>query len=197
MWIFPLLFLLSLFPYHVHSWYPGLDRHLCAPRSHMKAKSKLKKISDLKIKVLNTEYERAWGLMRRKRLSKNEGVLLDYRDEAPRRVWAFNCFIDLDIVFLNKSCRVIKLDSLRARPQLFSDLGPINSFDDLKKVPQDHPAIIFFTKTAAHCEKNCRYVLEMPKSWVQIHHIKIGDQFLWSNELGENTKQILCITIMH
>lgn len=55
---------------------------------------------------------RARGLMGRESLSKNEGMLFVFGDEAPRSFWMMNTLIPLDIVFIAANKTVVDVQTM-------------------------------------------------------------------------------------
>lgn len=54
------------------------------------------------VDVASDEKSRQKGLMFRKRLKQNEGMLFVYNDNAERFFWMKNTFLDLDILFIDE-----------------------------------------------------------------------------------------------
>ena len=59
------------------------------------------------VEIARTESERNQGLMNRKTLAPNAGMLFIFEDEAPRSFWMKNTFIALDMIFLNSKGQVV------------------------------------------------------------------------------------------
>ena len=47
-----------------------------------------------------TNEETQWGMMNRKSLPDNHGMIFTFNDSAIRKFWMFNCYIDLSIAYL-------------------------------------------------------------------------------------------------
>ena len=105
------------------------------------------------IEVARTEEEKKIGLMFRKTLAKNAGMLFLYKREALRLMWMKNTFIPLDILFIDKKGvikRVVKrtvphsLATISSRQSVLAVLelrGGITSSLDIKKGDRiEHPA---------------------------------------------------------
>ena len=105
------------------------------------------------VEVARTEEEKKIGLMFRKTLAKNAGMLFLYKREALRLMWMKNTFIPLDILFIDKKGvikRVVKrtiphsLASISSRQSVLAVLelrGGITSSLEIKKGDRiEHPA---------------------------------------------------------
>jgi uncharacterized membrane protein (UPF0127 family) len=59
------------------------------------------------VEVVNTFEQRQHGLMFRKHLDVNAGMIFVFADASPRNFWMHNTLIPLDMIFVNSSFRVI------------------------------------------------------------------------------------------
>ena len=69
----------------------------------------------LKVELALTEQERSQGLMYRREMPKDKGMLFIFPDEKERSFWMKNTYIPLDIIFLDKSLKIVSVGS-DARP---------------------------------------------------------------------------------
>ena len=59
------------------------------------------------VEIAKTQRERIYGLMFRKELAENRGMLFIYSDVAPHSIWMKNTLIPLDILWLNSQKKVV------------------------------------------------------------------------------------------
>ncbi|MBN2423900.1 MAG: DUF192 domain-containing protein [Calditrichaceae bacterium] len=67
------------------------------------------KIIDVIAEIADTQYERAQGLMNRKKLAANQGMLFIFEKENMQAFWMKNTPISLDIIFLNADMRIVHI----------------------------------------------------------------------------------------
>lgn len=110
----------------------------------IKNKSFIKRID---IEIADNNYERARGMMYRKSMDEETGMLFIMNREEKQSFWMRNTHVSLDILYLNEQFHVVKIHTFT---QPLSD-APIPS------------------------EKKARYVLEVKGGFCDIHGIKTGD----------------------
>ena len=98
------------------------------------------------VEVAKTPEERNQGLMGRKYLGKDEGMLFIFETEDRHGFWMKNTFIPLSIAFIDKNGRIVWI----------TDMKPLTL--DSHVPPQ--PIL---------------YALEMNKGWFSSRGIKVGD----------------------
>lgn len=72
-------------------------------------------LADLAIEISDNDYERETGLMYRKKLAEDHGMLFIFEQEEPRGFYMKNTNIPLDLVFLDEN-KVIVSIAENARP---------------------------------------------------------------------------------
>jgi hypothetical protein len=98
------------------------------------------------VEVAKTPEERNHGLMGRKHLGKDEGMLFIFEREDYHGFWMKDTVIPLSIAFVDKDGRIVSITDMR--PQTLDSHLP--------------PAPVL-------------YALEMNKGWFSSHGIKTGD----------------------
>ena len=68
-----------------------------------------KQVASIAAEVATSESARALGLMYRKEMGDDEGMLFVFPDEQPRSFWMKNTYVELDMVFLNSAKKVISI----------------------------------------------------------------------------------------
>ncbi len=99
----------------------------------------------LTAEVVATEPQRATGLMHRRMLPENRGMLFVFAYAAPQSFWMMNTYIPLSIAFLDEN-------------------GVIVNIADMKPLTTD----------SHHSAKPAKYALEMNQGWFAKRGIKPG-----------------------
>ena len=98
------------------------------------------------VEVAQTPEERAQGLMGRKLLGENEGMLFIFEKEGYHGFWMKDTFLPLSIAFLNKEGRIVWI----------ADMKPLSLDSHLPPKP-------------------ILYALEMNKGWFTKNSVSVGD----------------------
>ncbi|VTZ52384.1 conserved hypothetical protein [Methylocella tundrae] len=61
------------------------------------------------VEVMRTESERERGLMFRRTLAADRGMLFDFETERPVQMWMKNTYLPLDMIFISRTGRVVGL----------------------------------------------------------------------------------------
>jgi len=109
------------------------------------------KSREISVEVAKTPEERAHGLMGRKDLGKDEGMLFVFETEDYHGFWMKDTHVPLSIAFIDKECRIVRITDMKPRT-LESHIPP-------------QPIL---------------YALEMKRGWFSIHGIKVGDVIKFS-----------------
>jgi len=109
------------------------------------------------VELAKTTQERALGLMFRKELDPDKGMLFIFENEGQYRFWMKNTFINLDIIWINKDKEVVSI-SKNIQP-CKSDPCPVVSSD-----------------------KKARYVLELNGGTADKIGLNVGDNAIFDTE---------------
>ncbi|HKB85528.1 MAG TPA: DUF192 domain-containing protein [Ignavibacteriaceae bacterium] len=104
------------------------------------------------IQIANTEFDRQLGLMFRKSMDENQGMLFIFPDVQVRSFWMRNTEIPLDMIFIDASKTILNI-AKNTTP--YSDISYGSS----------GPA---------------KYVLEVKGGFADMHNISIGDKIAWT-----------------
>ena len=110
----------------------------------------------LYVEVADSHSSRAKGLMGRKTLSSNAGMLFKFPFDDKLSFWMANTYIPLDIAFLNRDGKVLQIESM---------------------VPLSTRSVM--------SSKLCCYALEVNKGWFERNGIKEGD-FIQGHGISSN-----------
>jgi uncharacterized membrane protein (UPF0127 family) len=97
--------------------------------------------------VANTEPQRATGLMNRRMLPEDRGMLFVFPDMALHAMWMMNTYVPLSVAFLDRDGLIINIEDMQPQTQ------------------DSHPAA-----------RPARYALEANQGWFRKRGIKPGDK---------------------
>ena len=100
------------------------------------------------VEIAADRSSQAKGLMFRKSLAENEGMLFDFHEPGVYRFWMKNTSIPLSIAFLNESGKVLKIE----------DMDP------------EEPKRFYISPS------NTQYAIEANQGWFKENRVKIGDR---------------------
>ena len=136
--------------------------------------------------ILNLEHatsqkQISWGLMQRKHLAPNNGMLFHFGKPRYAKMWSFNCFIDLSIAFLDENGRILEIHELKAYPEMMDPKRPVYSLKDIKKYHYDDPICRFFRNKGVSSSLPASYALEVNAGWFEKNNINVGDKIFRKN----------------
>jgi len=109
-------------------------------------------LKSLDIEIVDDEYGITRGLMFRKQMEENRGMLFIFPDVSMRSFWMRNTIIPLDIIFVAEDYRIV---TIRENTKPFSE----------KSIPSSAPA---------------KYVLEVNAGLADTYGLQVGDRLSWN-----------------
>jgi uncharacterized membrane protein (UPF0127 family) len=104
------------------------------------------KSKEIRVEVAKTPEERAQGLMERKHLNKDEGMVFIFETEDYHGFWMKNTLIPLSIAFIDRAGQIVQITDMK--PMTLESHAP---------------------------PKPILYTLEMNKGWFSANGFKVGD----------------------
>jgi len=104
-------------------------------------------VKKLFIEIADSPIKRECGLMKRKHLPKNGGMLFKFHYPTFASFWMKDTYIPLDIAFLDGNGKILQIESM---------------------VP--------LSTRAVYSNHQCRYALEVNKGWFKENDIKVGSK---------------------
>lgn len=111
----------------------------------------------LKVEIAETNESRAKGLMFRKKLNENYGMLFVFNREEKLNFWMKNTYIPLSIAYINKSGIITEI----------LDMQPLD------------------TTVTYPSQKPSKYALEVSKDWFKINNISAGCRIKFDGCFGK------------
>ncbi|MEO0081678.1 MAG: DUF192 domain-containing protein [candidate division WOR-3 bacterium] len=103
-----------------------------------------------RVEVASSEEDRMTGLMFRRSLAPDSGMLFVFEDTAPRSFWMKNTWIPLSIAFIDEN-------------RIITDIMEMTPEDTTTRYASSRPVV---------------WALEMNAGWFQSHGIRPGDTVL-------------------
>ena len=100
----------------------------------------------MKVEQALTEIQIQKGMMFRKKIGTNEGMIFVHRNVSERNYWMKNCFVPLSIAYINPIGRIVEIHDMK---------------------PHD-------TNTVNSVSNNIKYALETPQGWCRRNGIGPG-----------------------
>ena len=138
-----------------------------------------KKYIPINLEYAVTAEQRVWGLMQRKDLPQDHGMLFIYPRPQKLKFWMFNCLIDLSIAFLDNNSVITEIQHLKAYPEMMDLERPVINLEDLDKYSYNDPILRFFQRNQISSSQQVQYGLEMRANWFKKHGVKVGDRLFW------------------
>ena len=104
----------------------------------------------LELEIADDDYQRETGLMYRKSMEQDRGMLFVFDNEQPRGFYMKNTYIPLDLIFLSSHNKIVSI-AKDAKPE------------DLSTIPSNVPA---------------QYVLEINAGLSDLWNLQVGDSLI-------------------
>ncbi|MGA9293594.1 MAG: DUF192 domain-containing protein [Ignavibacteriaceae bacterium] len=110
-------------------------------------------MAKIDIQIANTDFDRQLGLMFRKSMSENQGMLFIFPQESVQSFWMRNTYISLDMIFVNADKKIVTIhkNTKTLSDQSYRSTGP------------------------------AKYVIEVDAGFSDKFNIKVGDKINWVN----------------
>ena len=112
------------------------------------------------LEIADNDYERQLGLMNRKEMRENEGMLFIFLRQDYQSFWMRNTLISLDMIFVN----------------------------DQKKIVTIHKNTKILSETSYPSSEPALYVVEVLAGFTDRHNIQVGDKIDWMETRLGNSK---------
>ncbi|GBD89252.1 hypothetical protein BMS3Abin03_03202 [bacterium BMS3Abin03] len=103
------------------------------------------------LEIADNDFDRQLGLMSRKSMKENQGMLFIFPFERPQSFWMRNTLISLDMIFVNKNRQIV---TIHKNTKVLSD----------QSYPSSKPAM---------------YVVEVNAGFTDKYNIVVGDRIYW------------------
>jgi len=108
-------------------------------------------LTKIDIEIADTDYDRQLGLMNRKSMEENQGMLFIFPTERYQSFWMLNTLFSLDMLFINSNKEIVTIHK---------NTTPLSQ----QSYPSSKPAI---------------YVVEVVAGYTDKFNIKEGDKIYW------------------
>lgn len=111
-------------------------------------------ISKIDIEIADDDQQRELGLMMRRSMNEDNGMLFIFPNETLQAFWMKNTIIPLDIIYVNAQNEIVKI---------YKNTEPYSE----KSLPSNKPSI---------------YVIEVNGGYTDKYGIKEGDKIIWKRD---------------
>ncbi|MCK9210500.1 MAG: DUF192 domain-containing protein [Ignavibacteriaceae bacterium] len=108
-------------------------------------------ITKIDLEIADSDYDRQLGLMFRKSMEMNQGMLFIFPEQEPLSFWMRNTYISLDMIFVNADKKIV---TIHKNTKTLSD----------QSYPSTEPA---------------QYVVEVVAGFADKYSLKVGDKINW------------------
>jgi len=113
------------------------------------------------LEVASDSYARTRGLMERKSIDEDGGMLFIYGYEQAQQFWMGYCLVDIDVIFLDANGVVTATHAMKYEPQIGADESEI----DYRARMADYDSVL-----------PAQFAIELRGGWLEKLQIKRGDR---------------------
>ncbi|WP_290660062.1 DUF192 domain-containing protein [Ignavibacterium sp.] len=103
------------------------------------------------LEIADDEYQRQLGLMNRKEMTENQGMLFIFPRQDYLSFWMRNTFLSLDMIFVDENKTIVTI----------------------------HKNTLILSDTSYPSTKPAKYVVEVLAGFTDKHNIQVGDKIDW------------------
>lgn len=141
-------------------------------------------VTPFTFELATTPNQRAWGLMGRKELNPNHGMIFVYPSSNILSLWSFNCYIPLSVAFMDEEKVIRDIQDLDAYPEKMDPERPVYTLEDLAQYPSYDPILRFYQSKSIRSSTPAKYAMEMNLHWYSENEVKKGDVITWKSNSG-------------
>jgi uncharacterized protein len=135
----------------------GIQGQWASPRAEVIFSDKTR----VRVEIADTPDKRQRGLMFRKEMAANEGMIFVFEEPGYHPFWMQNCIISLDMLWLDEKARVVSI-AQSVPPCRFANCPPPCNSQDCPTYPPDPGT-------------QASYVVELVAGFAKKHGVKVGD----------------------
>ncbi len=140
-------------------------------------------VTGLSLEYAITKEQREWGLMQRKELPQNHGMVFYLSGNGKPLFHMFNCYLHLSIAFLDERKVFQEFYELQAYPEKMDPRRPVISYEDLSMYPSQDAILKFFQSKGVIPHYPAKFALEMASGWFSSRGVKAGDIGVWEKHM--------------
>ena len=113
-----------------------------------------------KLEVAANEKSRARGLMDRRKIDDDGGMIFIYKRAELRSFWMKNCLVDIDLLYLDGRGRIVSMHKLKKERLRGENESIVDYERRLKRYPSGRPA---------------QFIIELKAGWIDRLKPKVGE----------------------
>ncbi len=113
-----------------------------------------------KLEVAANEKSRAKGLMNRKKIDDDGGMIFIYKRAGVRSFWMKNCLVDIDLLYLDGRGRIVSMHKMKKEPPRGENESVVDYERRLKRYASRRPA---------------QFIIELKPGWIDRLKPKVGE----------------------